>query len=57
MKIAYWITTVLIALLMGVSGIPALILFRNGKVVDRKAGLMAANQLASWVKDQTAAAS
>ncbi len=41
---------------LGVSGIPALILFRNGKVVDRKAGLMAADQLALWVKDQTAAA-
>jgi thioredoxin 2 len=35
---------------LGVSGIPALILFRNGRVVDRKAGLMTADALAAWVR-------
>jgi thioredoxin 2 len=37
---------------LGVSGIPALILFRNGRIVDRKAGLISADQLVSWVRDQ-----
>jgi thioredoxin 2 len=36
---------------LGVSGIPALILFLNGRIVDRKAGLMRADQLVSWVRD------
>lgn len=40
---------------LGVSGIPALILFRNGRILDRKAGLLSADKLVAWVKDQTAA--
>lgn len=35
---------------LGVSGIPALILFRDGRIIDRKAGLMTAEALASWVR-------
>lgn len=35
---------------LGVSGIPALLLFRNGRIVDRRAGLTPANQLAAWVR-------
>lgn len=35
---------------LGVSGIPALILFRDGRIVDRKAGLMSADILAQWVR-------
>lgn len=34
---------------LGVSGIPALILFREGRIIDRKAGLMKADALAAWV--------
>ena len=34
---------------LGVSGIPALILFRDGRIVDRKAGLIKAEALAAWV--------
>lgn len=34
---------------LGVSGIPALILFRDGRIVDRKAGLIKADALAAWV--------
>jgi thioredoxin 2 len=34
----------------GVSGIPALILFRDGRIIDRKAGLMKADALAAWVR-------
>jgi thioredoxin 2 len=33
-----------------VSGIPALILFRDGIIVDRKAGLMSAEMLTAWVR-------
>jgi thioredoxin 2 len=36
---------------LGVSGIPALILFRSGRIVDRKAGLIPADQVVSWVRD------
>ena len=35
----------------GVSGIPALILFRDGRIIDRKAGLMKADALAAWVRN------
>ena len=35
---------------LGVSGIPALLLFRNGRIVDRRAGLTPSNQLAAWVR-------
>ncbi len=34
----------------GVSGIPALILFRDGRVIDRKAGLIKADALVAWVR-------
>ena len=33
---------------LGVSGIPALILFRDGQVVARQAGLMSADQIVAW---------
>lgn len=35
---------------LGVSGIPALILFRDGRIIDRKAGLMSADMLTQWVR-------
>ena len=35
---------------LGVSGIPALILFRDGRIVDRKAGLIKADALVTWVR-------
>lgn len=35
---------------LGVSGIPALILFRDGRIIDRKAGLMSADTLSQWVR-------
>ncbi len=38
---------------LGVSGIPALILFRDGRIIDRKAGLMSASMLAQWVRSHT----
>jgi thioredoxin 2 len=34
----------------GVSGIPALILFRDGRIIDRKAGLIKADALVAWVR-------
>lgn len=34
---------------LGVSGIPALILFRDGRIIDRKAGLTKADALVAWV--------
>ncbi len=42
---------------LGVSGIPALILFRDGRIIDRKAGLMSAEMLAHWVRDHSHPAS
>jgi len=39
---------------LGVSGIPALLLFRNGRIVDRRAGLTPANQLTAWVRSHPA---
>ncbi len=36
---------------LGVAGIPALILFRDGRIIDRKAGLMSADALAQWVRE------
>jgi thioredoxin 2 len=36
---------------LGISGVPALLLFRDGRVIDRKAGLMHADALAAWVRD------
>lgn len=35
---------------LGVSGIPALILFRDGRIIDSKAGLMSADMLTQWVR-------
>ncbi|MEQ1609060.1 MAG: thioredoxin family protein [Hyphomonadaceae bacterium] len=35
---------------LGVSGIPALILFRNGRIIDRKAGLIKADAVVAWVR-------
>ncbi len=35
---------------LGVSGIPALILFRDGAVIDRKAGLIQADALTAWIR-------
>jgi thioredoxin 2 len=37
----------------GVTGIPALILFRDGRIIDRKAGLMKSDGLADWVRGHT----
>jgi thioredoxin 2 len=34
---------------LGVSGIPALILFRDSHIIDRKAGLIKADALVAWV--------
>lgn len=36
---------------LGVSGIPALVLFRDGKAVARRAGLMSAEQIVAWCRD------
>jgi thioredoxin 2 len=36
---------------LGVSGIPALILFRDGRIVDRKAGLMRSDIITAWVRE------
>lgn len=41
---------------LGVSGIPALLLFRDGRIIDRKAGLMSAQMLAQWVRGHSSAA-
>lgn len=35
---------------LGVSGIPALLLFEDGELVDRKAGLMPTTQIVNWVR-------
>jgi len=32
----------------GISGIPALLLFRNGKLVGNRSGALAANQIVAW---------
>lgn len=40
---------------LGVSGIPALILFRDGRIIDRKAGLMSADMLVRWVREHSRA--
>jgi thioredoxin 2 len=40
---------------LGVRGIPALILFQGGKEIARRAGLMSAEQIVSWVKAEIAA--
>ncbi|MDP3659657.1 thioredoxin domain-containing protein [Phenylobacterium sp.] len=40
---------------LGVSGIPALILFKDGKVAARTAGLMSADQIVAWTEQALAA--
>jgi thioredoxin 2 len=42
---------------LGVRGIPAFILFANGKEIARRAGLVGADQLIAWVETNSAAAS
>lgn len=39
---------------LGVSGIPALLLFRDGRVIDRKAGLSTSDALVEWVRTNSA---
>ncbi|MFN3514924.1 MAG: thioredoxin domain-containing protein [Phenylobacterium sp.] len=41
---------------LGVSGIPALLLFRDGALIDRKAGLMSADQIVAWTRQALARA-
>jgi thioredoxin 2 len=41
---------------LGVSGIPALLLFRGGKLIGRTAGAMDANRIVAWTRQQSAAA-
>ena len=41
---------------LGVQGIPALFLFRDGRLIARKAGGMNAGQITGWVRDALAAA-
>ena len=35
---------------LGISGIPALLLFRDGQVIARTAGLMTADQIVAWTR-------
>ena len=42
---------------LGVSGIPALILFRDGQIIARQAGAMTANQIIAWTTQALARAS
>ena len=39
---------------LGVSGIPALFLFRDGKIIARTGGAMPANQIVSWTRQALA---
>ncbi len=41
----------------GVSGIPALLLFRGGKLVARTAGAMDAGKIVAWTRHQLAGGS
>jgi thioredoxin 2 len=41
---------------LGVSGIPALLLFRDGQTVARTAGLMSAQQIVAWTRQALAQA-
>ena len=41
---------------MGVQGIPALLLFRNGQIVARTAGAMDSARIAAWARGHLAAA-
>lgn len=40
---------------LGVSGIPALLMFRDGNVIDRKAGLLPKDEVVAWVRANAAA--
>jgi thioredoxin 2 len=42
---------------LGVRGIPALILFHEGREIDRQAGLMSADQLSAWLNRALASVS
>ncbi len=42
---------------LGVRGIPALILFHQGKEIARQAGLMSADQLSAWLSQALASVS
>ena len=42
---------------LGVTGIPALLLFKDGKAIARKAGLMSAEQIVAWTRQALAQAS
>jgi len=42
---------------LGVSGIPALILFRDGQIIARQAGAMTTNQIVAWTTQALAQAS
>jgi thioredoxin 2 len=39
---------------LGVSGIPALILFKDGKILARTAGLMSADKIVAWTRQALA---
>jgi thioredoxin 2 len=41
---------------LGVQGIPALFVFRDGQLIARKAGAMTAGQITGWVRDALQAA-
>jgi len=41
---------------LGISGIPALLLFRDGQTVARTAGLMSAQQIVAWTRQALASA-
>jgi thioredoxin 2 len=41
---------------LGITGIPALVLFRGGREVARKAGVMPARQIVDWARGVLAAA-
>ncbi len=41
---------------LGVSGIPALLLFRDGRPIARTAGLMSASQIVAWTRQALAGA-
>jgi thioredoxin 2 len=40
---------------LGVSGIPALLLFKDGEIVARTAGAMATSQIVSWTRQALSA--
>jgi thioredoxin 2 len=40
---------------LGVSGIPALLLFKDGRIIARRAGLAPASVLVAWVREYLSA--